>query len=178
MLMPNLAAIWTSVMEYHQIRRKASGGAAIQKLSPEARSSAVKEKSFAVARPASNLSPPMKAPSGVVLWRAGDGGRIERSTDGGKTWASEISPSQEDWLAGVAISDTVCWLAGRNGAMARTMDGSHWQPVAPPPQAARADGKLPDWTSITAGDAQSATIAASDGRKFATADGGRTWRQQ
>jgi photosystem II stability/assembly factor-like uncharacterized protein len=43
---------------------------------------------------------------------------------------------------------------------------------------AGADSKWPDWTGITARDAQSATITARDGRKFATADGGKTWQSQ
>jgi photosystem II stability/assembly factor-like uncharacterized protein len=103
---------------------------------------------------------------------------IERSTDSGKTWVSQMSPSQEDWLAGAAVSDTVCWVAGRNGAIARTMDGAHWERISVPAQAAGTDAKLPDWSGITARDALSATITANDGRKFATADGGKTWQLQ
>jgi len=120
----------------------------------------------------------LKAPSGSTLWRAGKGGMIERSTDAGKTWVSQMSPSQEDWLAGAAVSDTVCWLAGRHGAIARTTDGEHWERVAPPAQAAGADAKLPDWAGLTTRDGQSATITASDGRHFATPDGGKTWQAQ
>jgi hypothetical protein len=120
----------------------------------------------------------LKAPSGLMLWRAGQGGMIEHSTDAGKTWVAEISPSQEDWLAGAAVSDTVCWLAGRNGAIARSTHGNQWERVAPPAQAALAAGKMADWTGITARDAQTATITASDGRKFATSDGGKTWQMQ
>ena len=114
----------------------------------------------------------------MTVWRAGTAGTIERSSDGGKTWVSQASPSREDWLAGAAVSDKVCWLAGRKGAIARTVDGAHWAPIAPPAQATGTDGSMPDWTSITALDAQSATIAASDGRRFATADGGKTWLRQ
>ena len=89
-----------------------------------------------------------------------------------------MSPSKEDWFAGAAVSDTVCWLLGRNGAIARTRDGKSWESVTPPAQAAGTDAKLPDWTGITVRDAQSAAITASDGRKFATADGGKTWQAQ
>jgi photosystem II stability/assembly factor-like uncharacterized protein len=117
-----------------------------------------------------------KAPSGSVLWRTASGGKIERSNDSGRTWLAQVSPSQEDWLSGGAISDTVCWLAGRNGAIARTLDGQHWDRVSPPAQAAGTAGKLPDWTGIAARDAQSATLTASDGRRFATSDGGTTWQ--
>ena len=118
------------------------------------------------------------APFGSTVWRLGKGGKIERSADGGETWNSQMSPILEDWLAGVAVSDMVCWAAGRNGSIARTTDGDRWERIAPPAVSAAANAKLPDWTGITARDAQSATITASDGRKFATADGGKTWQAQ
>ncbi len=120
----------------------------------------------------------LKPASGASIWRAGIAGVIERSTDSGKTWSPQISPSKDDWLAGAAISDTVCWLAGRDGAIARTTDGKNWQGITLPSQAGASDGKLPDWTGITAQDAQSATITANDGTKFSTADGGKTWQPQ
>ena len=121
----------------------------------------------------------MKSPSGSILWRAGRGGLIERSTDAGKTWISQTSPAREDWLAGAAVSDTVCWVVGRNGAIARTVDGERWERVAPPaPAASEVGGKLPDFTGVTASDALKATITAGNGRRYATQDGGKTWQAQ
>lgn len=140
--------------------------------------SARNERAIAAFRQIQNYSSMLKSPSGSTLWRAGNGGVIERSTDAGKTWISQTSPSQDDWLAGAAVSDTVCWVAGRNGTIARTMDGARWERISPPAQAAGTDAKLPDWIGITAHDALSATITANDGRKFATADGGKTWQLQ
>jgi hypothetical protein len=140
--------------------------------------SARNERAIAAFRQIQNYSLMLKTPSGSTLWRAGNGGVIERSTDAGKTWVSQMSPSQEDWLTGAAFSDTVCWLAGRNGAIARTMDGEHWERISPPMQAVGTGAKLPDWTGITARDTLSATITANDGRKFVTADAGKTWLLQ
>ena len=154
------------------------GGTLPQKPSTDLPSNARNSKALATVRPTGEYSALWKAPSGSTLWRAGKGGNIERSTDAGKTWVLQISPSQEDWLAGAVASDTVCWVAGRNGAIARTVDGVHWERVVPPAQTAGTDAKLPDWIGITARDAQSATITASDGRKFLTADGGNTWKRQ
>jgi photosystem II stability/assembly factor-like uncharacterized protein len=134
-----------------------------------------KEQAFTLVRPLQKDFSVLKAPSGSTLWRAGTGGSIERSTDGGRTWVFQVSPQQEDWLAGAAVSDTVCWLAGRHGAIARTVDGEHWERIAPPTPAG-SNTALPDWTSVTALDSQTATITASDGRRFTTADGGKTWR--
>jgi hypothetical protein len=120
---------------------------------------------------------PMNAPSGKILWRAGKGGDIQRSTDAGRTWTSETSPLHEDWLAGAAVTDSICWIVGRNGAIARTTDGHHWKKIGPPPGARDSSGKLPDWTSITAVDAKNATITG-DERHFATHDAGKTWTAQ
>jgi hypothetical protein len=120
----------------------------------------------------------VKTPSGTILWRAGMGGRIERSTDAGRTWILQKSPLREEWLAGAAASDTMCWVVGRNGAIARTTDGRHWKKIAPPRLAVDSSGKYPDWISITAASAQTATITASDQRRYVTQDGGKTWKAQ
>jgi hypothetical protein len=133
---------------------------------------------LAASRPTRQFTVLLKSTSGTTLWRAGQGGTIERSTDAATTWAAQGSPAKEDWLAGAAISETVCWVAGRHGAIARTVDGEHWERVAAPPQAAGTGGAMPDWTEISARDLRTATVTAADGRKFATADGGKTWQSQ
>jgi hypothetical protein len=155
-----------------------SASAIQQEIVPQARAGARKEQAFGVARPLQKDTSLLKAPSDLIHWRAGKGGIIQHSTDSGRTWVSQSSPSKEDWLAGAAFSDTVCWLAGRHGAIARTTDGLTWQRIPPPAQAAGADGSLPDWTGVTASDAQTAVVTAADGRRFTTADGGKTWQPQ
>jgi len=162
-----------------QAQAGATPGAAIrQETLSDLQSGARNPQALAVIRPAQNFSVLLKAPSSSNLWRVGTGGTIQRSTDAGKNWTSQVSPSPEDWLVGAAVSDTSCWLAGRNGAIARTVDGEHWERVAPPAIAMGADGKLPDWTGVVARDSQSVTITSGDGRKFTTADAGKTWLQQ
>jgi len=133
---------------------------------------------FEAVRPARVFPALLKSPSGLTLWRAGRGGVIERSTDAGKTWVSQASLSREDWLAGTAVSDTVCWVVGRNGAIARTVDGERWERVAPPAPAAGVGGKLPDFTGATASDALKATITAGSGQRYSTQDGGKSWQAQ
>jgi photosystem II stability/assembly factor-like uncharacterized protein len=127
---------------------------------------------------AGEIAVQLKTSSGTVFWRAGKGGNIQRSTDSGLTWVLQRSPWRKDWLAGAAVSDTICWIVGRNGAIARTTDGVHWKKVAPPRVGVDSSGKLPDWISITAADAQAATITASDQRRYSTQDGGKTWKAQ
>jgi photosystem II stability/assembly factor-like uncharacterized protein len=156
--------------------RAATGSAAGQQAPAESPSNGRKNQPFAVLRPLQKYSSLLKAPSGSILWRAGNGGVIERSTDTGKTWVSQASPSRQDWLAGAAVSDTVCWLVGRNGSIARTTDGEHWIPVNSPPLATGSSGKLPDWVGVTATDAQTAAITSGDQQRYVTNDGGQTWQ--
>jgi hypothetical protein len=120
----------------------------------------------------------LKPPTGTVFWRAGAGGIIERSADAGSTWVGQTSPSQQDWLAGAAVSDRVGWLVGRKAAIARTTDGVTWNTVTPPPLATIAAGVPPDWIAVTATDAQTATITSTDQHQYVTQDGGKTWRAQ
>ena len=120
----------------------------------------------------------IQAPSGNVLWRAGKGGRIQRSQDAGRTWILQAGAPQQDWLAGAATSDTVCWLVGRNGAIARTTDGEHWVQIASPAVASGASGQFPDWTGVTASSALTATITSSGNQRYTTDNGGQTWRLQ
>ncbi len=158
--------------------QQAAGALAVPAPFPQAAARARNIQGLAALKAAEPAFIQATAPFGSTVWRLGKGGRIERSADGGETWNSQTSPILEDWLAGVALSDTVCWAAGSNGAIARTIDGEHWERVAPPAMAAGPDAKVPDWKAIAAQSAQSATITASDGRKFATADGGKTWQPQ
>jgi photosystem II stability/assembly factor-like uncharacterized protein len=106
-----------------------------------------------------------------VLWRLGPGGRIERSSDQGRTWQEQSSGVTSDLLGGAAPSDKAVWIAGRAGVILRTTDGERWQRAASPDATA-------DWTAIEAGDALHATVTSSDRRRFATEDGGQTWKQQ
>ena len=157
----------------------ATGNPSEQQSSDQLRTGPRRESAMALARPPQKVSSVvLQSPFGSEAWRVGSGGRIEHSADGGETWNPQTSPSGRDWLAGVAVSDMICWIAGKSGAIARTTDGEHWELIAPPSQASAPAGNLPDWVAITARDAQRATVTAMDGRKFATADVGKTWQAQ
>jgi hypothetical protein len=121
---------------------------------------------------------PISTPSRKILWRAGKDGKIQRSMDAGRTWILQASPLQQDWTAGSAPADTVCWLVGRNGAIARTADGEHWAQIVSPMQATGGANQLPDWAGVTATSAQNATITSSDQKRYRTPDGGQTWQVQ
>jgi photosystem II stability/assembly factor-like uncharacterized protein len=74
-----------------------------------------------------------------------------------------------DLLAGSAASDKVCWLVGRSGTILRTTDGgAHWQRLRPPTEG--------DLRSVSAADAQHATVSSTNGT-YQTTDGGATWNK-
>src|SRR5208283_3310770 len=110
------------------------------------------------------------SPNKKQAWRVGPAGRIERSTDAGKSWKPQESGVTADLLAGSAPSDKVCWIAGKAGTLLLTTDsGSHWKQVVSP----IAD----DLGGVHALDAQHASIWDVPNRKsFETNDGGLTWK--
>jgi hypothetical protein len=108
------------------------------------------------------------SPQKGTLWRAGTGGSIDVSHDLGKTWQSQVSPVDEDLLAGASPAKNLCWVVGKRGTVLLTTDGRTWQKLAAP-----ADEDL---ISVQAKDAAAATVSTRSGRTFATSDGGRTWR--
>jgi hypothetical protein len=117
---------------------------------------------------------------GAVRWRlAGPG--IARSTDGGATWIATqvVAPaapaaalgavaSVDGPVAGDAPSAAVCWLVGPGGAVWLTTDGGQGFRRLTVPGG-------PDLRAVTARDARSADVTASDGRVFRTGDAGGTW---
>jgi hypothetical protein len=111
------------------------------------------------------------APDQEMLWRVGEAGKIERSTDGGKTWQSQRSGVSAELQAGSAPSDRVCWLIGKAGTILLTTDGGkHWKQVTSPMRE--------DLGGIHARDAQHAAIWDVPNRnRFETDDGGTNWKR-
>jgi len=108
------------------------------------------------------------APGGRVLWRAGPNGAIEKSADGGATWTPQSSGVSAELLAGAALSEKLCWIAGRGGTVLRTMDGEHWVKLPFPSNG--------DLGSVTPTDAQIAVVwVIQEKITYATFDGGSTW---
>jgi photosystem II stability/assembly factor-like uncharacterized protein len=109
----------------------------------------------------------IREPGGAVLWRAGAGGQIARSDDGGATWQPQASGVAADLLAGSAPSQDVCWIVGSAGTVLITTDGRRWQ-RRPFPLAV-------DLTGVSASGPSAAIVTARDGRRFETLDAGLTW---
>ena len=132
------------------------------------------------------------SPDGAVSWRVEASGRIERSTDQGKTWEAQASGVTADLFAGAAASRDVAWAIGRPDVVLRTEDGGeHWQRVNSPAASAEASASgvagaagakraVPrtGLASIQATDALRATVSSANGQRYTTNDGGQTWAAQ
>jgi photosystem II stability/assembly factor-like uncharacterized protein len=117
-------------------------------------------------------APPLDIPSpdSAIRWRVVGQREIARTADGGSTWQSQSADVPLPLTAGSASSSTVCWLVGRAGLVLRTTDGGTWQRVRFP--------EAVDLTAVKATDEKSAVVTTSNGRTFATLDGGQTWNKK
>jgi hypothetical protein len=109
----------------------------------------------------------IQTPDPKILWMVAGLGTIERSENGGASWKTEYLDTRALIVAGAAPTDKICWLVGANGTILRTTNGSHWKTISPPTGT--------DFVRVQATDALTATVLAMDGRKFSTADGGKSW---
>jgi hypothetical protein len=101
-------------------------------------------------------------------WRAITAGTIEFSQDGGRTWIPVRLNAGEDVTGGASPAPLVCWIVGRAGLVLLATDGTNFTRLPFPERV--------DLISITAADAQRATVTTADGRTFQTSDNGRNWR--
>jgi photosystem II stability/assembly factor-like uncharacterized protein len=109
------------------------------------------------------------SPDPKVLWRIASGRVVQRSTDGGATWATESTGTTVFLAAGAAPSPTVCWIAGQRGLVLLTTDGRTWRRLTFPEPV--------DLSAIRAESADAATVTTTDGRVFSTKDGGKRWQR-
>ena len=92
---------------------------------------------------------------------------MQYSSTGGSQWETLEVDVNVELTAGASPSASVCWLVGRAGTVLRTIDGRRFQRL-PFPEAV-------DLAGVASASERAATVTASDGRVFRTADGGVTW---
>lgn len=111
---------------------------------------------------------PVRTPDPQVSFRLTSGGFISRTTDGGATWNGQLVSANAELAAGSAPAPNVCWVVGARGTIYRTTDGITWKKVHAPSQG--------DFTAVSAKDASSAMLTAAGGKRFSTANGGKSWQ--
>jgi hypothetical protein len=104
--------------------------------------------------------------SGSAQWRV-QGVSVERSTDGGATWAA-LYTAPRPLVAGAVANDDTIWLVGQQGLVVRGT-ATEWATVTAPAAV--------DLTNVSQVTTRGATVRTSDSRDFRTDDGGVTWRQ-
>ncbi len=117
------------------------------------------------------------APNAPARWRIRDGRVVEFAPTVGAPWgattmpaaAPSATPLSTGLTAGHASAATVCWIVGRDGLVLRTTDGRRFLRVSFP--------ETIDLVDVHSIDARTASVTASDGRTFRTADAGATWRR-
>jgi hypothetical protein len=119
---------------------------------------------------AAQIAVTIPSPDHSGTWIVGKNGMVEwRDANG----ASHLQHSgvTTDLTAGIAVSASVCWIVGRSGTVIRTIDGGeHWLLITAP-----ASENL---VAVSASSGSDATITTASGQRFATTDGGASWRLQ
>jgi hypothetical protein len=98
-------------------------------------------------------------------WRLDDG-RIQRLADDG-TWTPVVSLIPAELTGLDSPSPDICWVVGRAGVVLLTTNGRTWRRVEFP--------ETTNLSAVVAQDGLAAIVMTSDGRRFATRDGGRIW---
>jgi len=88
----------------------------------------------------------------------------------GAVWTAAMPAAATELVAGSSPAQGICWVVGRGGTVWRSVDGRAWQRVTFP--------EMTDLSAVQAADARSATVMTTDGRSFATDDGGLTWTRR
>src|SRR5207302_7043532 len=86
-------------------------------------------------------------------WRIIAGGAVQRSTDSGSTWETQLTGVSVTLVAGASPSPPVCWLVGPGGIVLLQTDGRSWRRIAFPEPA--------DLASIRASDGKTATVTTA-----------------
>ena len=135
------------------------------------RSAAVPPAAFKAAARMLDAQPSTTAiasPGRDSIWRIAANGAVEHSSDRGSTWTLQSTGVTVRLTAGASPAPSICWLVGPQGIVLLTTDARTWRRIAFP--------EAVDLTSVRAVDDKIATVIASDGRTFSTADGGQMWK--
>jgi photosystem II stability/assembly factor-like uncharacterized protein len=104
-------------------------------------------------------------------WAVGESGTIQRTIDGGATWALQDSPTRKLLYDVAAIDDNQAWVVGAGGTILRTVDGGRkWDE--------QSSGVIQALRAVHFVDQQRGWAVGAKGTIISTANGGARWRRQ
>lgn len=110
----------------------------------------------------------LSAPDATLQCRVTDN-VLQVSLDGGLHWeVTSVQPAARV-LTGIVLAPAIAWIAGERGMVLVTDDGRRWRP-SPLPESV-------DVVRITATSLFAAEVTTREGARYATLDGGRSWRK-
>ena len=108
---------------------------------------------------------------GRVLYAVGHKGTILHSDDGGTTWKSQVSGTNQSLMSVSFVTAQAGWAVGHKGTILHTDDGgTTWK--------TQASGTTQHLSSVTFATAQAGWAVGDDGTILHTDGGGTTWKTQ
>jgi photosystem II stability/assembly factor-like uncharacterized protein len=106
-----------------------------------------------------------------VGWAVGESGAIQRTIDGGATWALQDAPTRKLLYDVAAVNDSRAWAVGAAGTILRTVDGGrNW--------VEQLSGVTETLRAVHFVDSQRGWAVGAKGVIISTANGGARWRRQ
>lgn len=111
----------------------------------------------------------------AALWSVSAEGKVQHSTDGGKTF-KPVEVAHGIKFGAIATLGNDVWAGGEGGALYHSADGgATWNRTGISSQGNAVTESI---TAIQLHDPQNLTITTTSGTKWVTADGGQNWRKQ
>jgi len=122
-------------------------------------------------RPPASILLRMSFANDQIGWAVGESGTIQRTIDGGATWALQEAPTRKLLYDLAAIDDSQAWAVGAGGTILRTVDGGrNWDE--------QSSGVTQALRAVHFVNSQSGWAVGAKGTIISTANGGARWRRQ
>jgi photosystem II stability/assembly factor-like uncharacterized protein len=122
-------------------------------------------------RPPASILLRMSFANDQIGWAVGEAGTIQRTIDGGATWALQEAPTRKLLNDVAAIDDSHAWAVGAGGTILRTIDGGrNWDE--------QSSGGAQALRAVHFVDSQRGWAVGAKGTIISTASGGARWRRQ
>jgi len=122
-------------------------------------------------RPPASILLRMSFANDQIGWAVGESGTIQRTIDGGATWALQEAPTRKLLYDVATIDDSHAWAVGAGGTILRTVDGGrNWDE--------QSSGVAHALRAVHFVNSQRGWAVGAKGTIISTANGGARWRRQ